>query len=1246
MDKITDKKETVENILNYWHTMEFLNQDNIPKWSDSDKRKADKAHEEKKEALLSKNEYDTKIRKERKIRIFCEMGKEKDPYETAMEMARYYGMKRWGDLTVYIGKITREPCIRELAKILREEDDDRPEMNIDRIAWASLQTSANGEYMENTFSFSPVLWAINHLSEQNGEYDDKTVLSKGGYDAVNANYNTELLRIAGEGTAKEGISEEFDEESSGSTEYFTEDGYIRKSAFPIDAGWYKKTIDSIYNNYIMGKIQPTNDKDIEDKCYVSFQLFLDDETIEEYRKWNSEKEFTGLSKTYFLKDIKTVMDKVNQLESGAYLQKWLFDYIYSGYQYRDGYQNDIMERTDLLNPSKENIEILTDFYLEKLDIRKSPLGKWPSGFRPSFMQQTAVNLAIEGYNSKACNKIFSVNGPPGTGKTTLLKEIIANNIVERAKLLAEYSDPDDAFEEMDFQQGNNTLNSYSDEAQHYYRLKNDRINDYGMLVASCNNGAVENITKELPLSSSVSESFLKMGETIEKGKSFNIYFTQYAASLLNRTKPIQKNKDYKEKVKNNSGKDKAKKKEKKVWGLISAPLGKRSNIQTFYRYAMYDLEENNDQKKEFQNRKDTENYRIAKKNFETQLKHVSEIRDKLSAKVECESKIKELEKKETISSNDYRKREELYSKELQSLSPQMEALDAAYREAGTDYERLKGEYFNAEQGMFELQQNIVGLNRDITFLGKLFKTNKTVDAMHLQEMYRMEYRKLENRRAEIERILPEYLNSVREKEMRCSDFHHKVEATQYAFHQEKMKFSNYAAAIKNDIYQENQKIKECEQFLNEALCSEKTGTRLDINFMEELLGEDTEKSTQAHADNPWFTQKYDLEREKLFYYAMKLHEAFITASNSCRQNLIGYFQMLGELKDKNGKRIVYKSDDINAAIQPWLQTLFLLVPVVSTTFASVNSFLKESGPGTIGTLIIDEAGQASPQMAVGALYRSRKAIIVGDPKQIEPVVTEDLDILRDAFRNDIYRAYRRKDFSVQHFADFMNPYGTWLNRGKEDEEWVGCPLVVHRRCISPMFDISNEISYNKMMKQKTDLPSEEKKKLFCMDKSCWINVVGKEAGGKNHFVKEQGEVVIELLNEVFKKNNYPSLFIISPFKTVIKSMESMIEGSSLLSDDWKKKMAGKIGTVHTFQGKEADEVIFLLGCDKEDRAKGAVGWVNANIVNVAVTRAKYRIYVVGDKETWEKSKYVEKLIEKLPVKDGKDFIKTAEAEDI
>src|SRR5699024_9597181 len=59
-----------------------------------------------------------------------------------------------------------------------------------------------------------------------------------------------------------------------------------------------------------------------------------------------------------------------------------------------------------------------------------PLGRFPSETEKplSFMQQTAVNLAL-----KEENHIAGVNGPPGTGKTTLLKDIFAELIVDQAK---------------------------------------------------------------------------------------------------------------------------------------------------------------------------------------------------------------------------------------------------------------------------------------------------------------------------------------------------------------------------------------------------------------------------------------------------------------------------------------------------------------------------------------------------------------------------------------------------------------------------------------------------------------------------------------------------------------------------------------------------------------------------------------------------------------------------------------------
>ena len=138
----------------------------------------------------------------------------------------------------------------------------------------------------------------------------------------------------------------------------------------------------------------------------------------------------------------------------------------------------------------------------------------------------------------------------------MLKEIVVNNIIERACLLAEYDNPDDAFVQCDFIHGDKEENAYSKYTRHWHRLKNDEINNYSILVTSCNNAAVENISKELPkgvvgdLKALENDSVELRNELDSVAKLFDpkqsdmkektyqeevysdIYFTRYAQQLL------------------------------------------------------------------------------------------------------------------------------------------------------------------------------------------------------------------------------------------------------------------------------------------------------------------------------------------------------------------------------------------------------------------------------------------------------------------------------------------------------------------------------------------------------------------------------------------------------------------------------------------------------------------------------------------------------------------------------------------
>ncbi|MCC9295969.1 AAA domain-containing protein [Clostridium sp. WLY-B-L2] len=404
-------------------------------------------------------------------------------------------------------------------------------------------------------------------------------------------------------------------------------------------------------------------------------------------------------------------------------------------------------------------------------------------------------------------------------------------------------------------------------------------------------------------------------------------------------------------------------------------------------------------------------------------------------------------------------------------------------------------------------------------------------------------------------------------------------------------------------------------FLNSCAQIQRYKEQFGKNFANEEFWIEIQKNESSQIASPWTNKDYDTLREELFYYGLMLHKAFILNSKSVKQNMNCLVNMW------NGS--FYEKDKI-VGYTHLINTLFLIVPVISTTFASVSTFLKYVDKNGLGTLIIDEAGQATPYSALGALWRTCKAIVVGDPLQVEPVVTVPKELSKKfAEEFEIEASYRVEELSVQMLADSINPYGGYreYSYGKM---WLGCPLVIHRRCLDPMFSISNEIAYNNRMFKKSVNP--EANVLLLLNKSIWIDIKGKENGDRDHFVPAQGDKAIEMVLSAFElQNGFPNLYIISPFKTVANNIKSLLKKALNKHypnydqndiGDWVDKSCG---TVHTFQGKEANEVIIILGCD-EKSGEGAAQWAGKkpNILNVAMTRAKYRVAVIGDSSLWKK----------------------------
>lgn len=370
---------------------------------------------------------------------------------------------------------------------------------------------------------------------------------------------------------------------------------------------------------------------------------------------------------------------------------------------------------------------------------------------------------------------------------------------------------------------------------------------------------------------------------------------------------------------------------------------------------------------------------------------------------------------------------------------------------------------------------------------------------------------------------------------------------------------------------------------------------------------------ELHLSTPYSSAYVNQLRSSIFLKSLDLHKyAILSNAKMFRNNLKLFFEMF------RGK--VPITNETGAIL--W-NTFFFCVPVVSTTLASVSRLFKNLKKETIGWLLLDEAGQATPQSIAGILWRSKRCIIVGDPLQIKPVITHPehlIKLLRTEGQIDDI-VWSPLASSAQTLADRVSAKGTYIG-ADESRTWSGFPLRTHRRCDNPMFSISNTIAYEGMMvKAKID------EQFKCtLGKSSWFDIEGTSIENR-HVVLEEIEFLKNRITDLNSSGYDKEIFIISPFLSVKNACE----------DAFSQHDKVLCGTVHTFQGKEAEIVFLVLGSDPAK--PGARHWVtqSPNMLNVAVTRAQKRFFIIGNLKLWGDLEYLRHFKEVLLVRPHKDF---------
>lgn len=784
-----------------------------------------------------------------------------------------------------------------------------------------------------------------------------------------------------------------------------------------------------------------------------------------------------------------------------------------------------------LDSKKTSLNFIPNTFLDILQPQNYPVARFPSNpkFALSLMQQVAVNLAI-GYDNE---QIRSVNGPPGTGKTTLLKDIFAELVVEQAYEIAKLT---------------NKVISESYELTHlgneHIGIMPETLADKGIVVASSNNGAVRNIVNELPLISGIDSLFaedLRNADYFREISNSKIWVKEEPGNNVETLicEPYD---------------------EEKTWGLFSLEGGKKDNM----------------------------NYII------TTLKHVVSYLEK---EYEPDDEVYNEFLKSYQMVCEYKKERQSIAEEYVTLEMLREQLkenckkyEGSKEKLESDYNILAEEYddycIRSKQQLAQIEEQLTEYNCDLeNNANEKDSVNQAIQALKLQKPSFFARRKVKQEYKERMRSFSEHILALLEIEKELNLKKADIE-------REKNRVAGILKEEENKLYV---KKRNNEEILQSAL-NEIKEIEEKIRILSSKLQECSVEKLNMYVDydslqlsNPWYNDEYRVLQSKLFIDSLKVRKQFLYENQKSIKAAYYIWTHQKEYIDK--KQVIAESWN-------WIN---MVIPVISSTFASFSRMCANLPPDSLGYLFVDEAGQALPQASVGAIFRSKQVMVVGDPAQIKPVLTLDSSIL--SMLGSYYGVsakYLSASASTQTLVDEISKYGFY----KAPEEWIGIPLWVHRRCKNPMFNISNAISYGGNMVQSTDVPG----------KACWHNVSG---SASDKYVKEQGDFLKETIQELKKHNPdvMDTTYVISPFKNVAYQLSQELKeiGFTRYGQDGKPT---NVGTVHTFQGKEAPIVFFVLGCDEKSRgaASWAVGSENPNIMNVAATRAKEEFYIIGDQK--------------------------------
>ena len=326
-------------------------------------------------------------------------------------------------------------------------------------------------------------------------------------------------------------------------------------------------------------------------------------------------------------------------------------------------------------------------------------------------------------------------------------------------------------------------------------------------------------------------------------------------------------------------------------------------------------------------------------------------------------------------------------------------------------------------------------------------------------------------------------------------------------------------------------------------------------------------------------------------------------AGSVRYALDQYFDLSSRLRRSRGSTFFQVLEQFKGTVQ----SVGTDLPVWIVTNLSVRNALPLE-PALFDLVIIDEASQCDIPSALPLLFRARRALIIGDSRQLRHISTlspsEEEELANKQAVGNFLATWSYNQRSLYALAE-----GAILERGGEPSF-----LAEHYRSHPEIIEFSNHRFYQGQLILRTALGAlreqlgDEPLGLF------WHDVQGAvPQSSRSAFNDIEIRAVLDLLNAWARTglllNEGIDFGIVTPFRLQMERLED-----ALRAQPWWEQTTGRVtvGTAHRFQGDERDIMIFSPVV-ADGMLPRLVRWVadTDQLLNVAITRARGALHVVA-----------------------------------